>query len=131
MTERRWLYLENADKAHRAETATIRRELIDLSAEFTSLAAKIDHKPLLPVLLRARVLRQTVQASGEHEPRGDREMVEHGKSILVMYPMVQRDDGTWMRRLVVDPDTAALEWGWIRIYNQVDNVDNVFVGDFE
>lgn len=125
VAERRWLYLEGADKARAAELADIRR---DISGMKTSAAEAAP----IPVMLRARVAADAPIADGlsaaPGEPTG---VVKGGASVQVAYPMLSSGGAVWMRHMQVHPRTAALSWNWIKVFEELDGADVVYLSDFE
>lgn len=61
------------------------------------------------------------------EPMGP---VAQGASLVLAYPMVRRAGAVLMRRMNVNPHTAAVTWTWIVLYQDRPAEERVFVSDF-
>ena len=56
--------------------------------------------------------------------------VAQGTSLVLAYPMVREKSDVLMRRMNVNPHTAAISWTWVVLYRNDQFGETRFVGDF-
>ena len=56
--------------------------------------------------------------------------IPKGTSLVLAYPMIQESEAVLMRRMVVNPHTAAISWTWVKLYEKTMDSETLFVGNF-
>lgn len=113
--------LRSAFHTLEASTARSVQQLIDANKLSTSL-----------LTIRGECVMNAPQFTDAEGKIGDPMVpVERGSSLVLAYPMVREQGSVLMRRMNVNPHTAAVTWTWVVLYSKGPNGgEKTFFGDF-
>lgn len=137
IAERRYAFLEMAEKSNKAELSVLRGLTQSMRARIEELEAQSHATPPPPFLVRGTIARETTASENEPgtepgtEPAASAPVypVMPGARVTLAYPMKEHDGFVSMRRLRVHPTTAELSWDWLRIWKM--DEASARVGNFE
>ena len=130
LMDRRCMFLEEQNRRREAEIAQLRGQLTDVAARSQPPPPPPPPPPPRAVEERVRgvVVCDTVEVD-DVETRTEPARVARGTRVTLSYPMRETADGStrqiWMKRRRVDPVLASITYTWLRLYEGVQEGDDV------
>lgn len=116
--------LQGELRALENSTAQSAQQLAETSARAAKLSASL-------LTVRGECIAEAPQFADVAGSIGDSTSpIAAGTALVLAYPMVREQNGVLMRRMNVNPHTAAVSWTWAMLYQNHPDGEKAFVGKF-